>query len=159
MKLIPLTKGKFTEVDDEDFDWLNQWKWHANKTKHTCYAIRHTPMINNQRTKVLMHREILNVRKEVVVDHKDGNGLNNQRSNIRKCTTSQNLMNQKPRIGLTSQYKGVSFLKSKNRWRVQIGFNGGQIFLGYFKSEVEAAKCYDNKAKELYNEFAKPNFS
>jgi hypothetical protein len=100
MKLIPLTQGKFAMVDDADFDWLNQWNWQANLIKGIWYATRgiREPKIARgiygKVVRVSMHRVILDLKDRWELgDHLDGNGLNNQRSNLRKATNSQNLRN------------------------------------------------------------------
>lgn len=100
MKRIQLTQGKFALVDDADFEWLNQWLWHvADKDKdNSCYAIRHLG-----RTKIGMHRVIMQAPKNRQVDHRDGNGLNNCRNNLRMCTHSENLQNQRMQKGRASR--------------------------------------------------------
>lgn len=153
MKQIPLTQGQFTLVDDEDFEYLNQFKWHALKAKNTYYATRKI-----KRKIIWMHREILKLTDiKIMADHKDGNGLNNQKSNIRPCDFYQNNKNQKPRKG-TSKYKGVSWRKSRNKWVIHITINGKQKHVGSFSNEIEAAKAYDEMAKLHYGEFAYLNF-
>lgn len=94
MKLIPLTKGQSTMVDDWNYDWLMQWKWYANKNRGTYYAVR-SEKINNKATVILMHREIMNTPKSMVVDHINHDGLNNLEHNLRNCTESQNQRNQR----------------------------------------------------------------
>lgn len=118
-KKIPLTQGKFALVDDEDFEYLSQWKWHASKYSNSYYACR---TINSN--KVLMHRFILNAQKELEVDHIDGNGLNNQKLNLRIVTHSRNMQNRKNNSNNKSGYKGVFFNKREKRWMSQIGENG-----------------------------------
>lgn len=108
---------------------------------------------------MIMHRLILNAPKGIKVDHQDGDGLNNQRRNIRLATNAQNSMNQKPRVKTSSKYKGVSLDKRHGTWKSQIGKNGAIIWLGQFRSEVEAAKAYDRAAREMFGEFACLNFN
>ncbi len=170
MKRIKLTQGKFALVDDADFDWLNQFKWHATKRKKTFYA-RHT---TSSKKAVYMHRMILNTPKGKISDHKDGNGLHNYRSNLRLCTHMQNHWNQQNFRGGASKYKGVTLHKGnrfqngrgsplrKKRyiaWQSRIFYKNKYYSLGYFNDEIEAAKAYDVKAKELFGEFAYLNFS
>ena len=90
---------------------------------------------------------------------KDGDGLNNQKANLRICTRSQNKMNGKSYKNSSSKYKGIWWVKKNKKWRVRIRLNNKTIHLGYFKDETEAAKAYDSKAKELFGEFARLNFS
>jgi hypothetical protein len=151
MKKIKLTgkygSGKFVLVDDEDFEVLNKFKWYL-AGKYPVKSIGKRP----NRKKISIHRLIMNPPKNMMVDHKDNNGLNNQRSNLRICTNAQNIMNaNKFKRKCSSKYKGVSKL---NPWRASIG----NKTLGNFKTEIEAAKAYDIAAKELYKEFARLNF-
>lgn len=91
MKTIELTQGQVTLVDDEDYEWLNQWKWYANKAPYGFYAMRHSLKIEGRpRDDISMHRIIIMAQKGEQVDHKDGNRLNNCRSNLRLATVSQN---------------------------------------------------------------------
>ena len=163
MKKIPLTQGKFALVDNEDFEWLSQWKWCVLKNVSNFYAKRALSRKDtNSRTTItiLMHRIIIDATQEQEVDHRDGNGLNNCRSNLRFASRSQNNMNSHKIRGV-SKYKGVCFDKSRKnkKWKTQIGKNNKQYSLGYFDNEIEAAKTYDTKAKELFGKFARSNFS
>ncbi len=94
MKLIPLTQGKFAQVDDEDYDYLNQWKWYTTKNHKTFYAARHI-RINGKQKLIYMHRVIMNIIKGYKTDHIDHNGLNNQKYNLRICTCQENNRNRK----------------------------------------------------------------
>jgi hypothetical protein len=151
--LIPLTQGKFAIVDAEDFDRLSQYKWYAARGRSTYYATRE----ENGRT-VRMHRQIMHAPKGVLVDHIDHNGLYNRRRNLRLCTNAQNVYNQQARPNGTSKYKGVCWHKGKKKWRARIGCSGKLHSLGDYKDEIEAAKVYDDKAVELFGEFACLNF-
>ena len=93
MKTIELTQGFITEVDDQDYDYLNQFSWRVMNSGWTCYAIRDKVMEDGTRTTVLMHRELMNTPDGMVTDHINGNGLNNQRYNLRACTYSENRLN------------------------------------------------------------------
>lgn len=156
-KLIPLTQGKFAIVDAEDYDQFSQDKWFAKRRRGWVYAARTTSRSTPQRRTVWMHREIINASKGMMCDHKDHNGLNNSKSNLRLCTNSQNQQNQKPRTTGTSKYKGVNWHKN-NKWQARIGFNGRRIYLGLFDNQIDAAVAYDRKAVELFGEFACLNF-
>lgn len=166
MKMIALTQDKVALVDDEDYDLLTKHKWCAVKQKHkhgfNWYAARQiarlTPAVNRQVT-LFMHREIMNIDKRYDVDHRDNNGLNNQRSNLRQATRNQNLQNQPKTVGSNSQFKGVCWHKRDKRWRAQISINKHVIHLGNFKDEIEAAKTYDSAAKHYFGEFALTNFT
>ncbi|KKN75918.1 hypothetical protein LCGC14_0376260 [marine sediment metagenome] len=151
IKRIKLTQGKFALVDDEDFEWLNQWKWCAACSKDHWNACRGQG--------VLMHRVIMNAPKGLQVDHKNHNGLDNQRYNLRLATQSQNNWNRRVLPKGKSKYKGVfpSCLKSRP-WAASIKLNNKSTFLGYFFAEKEAGLAYDEKALELFGEFACINF-
>lgn len=157
MKEIKLTKGYVTQVDDEDFEHLNQWKWFVQIDKNTCYA-RLSINKNKKWTHHMMHRMIMNAPKHLQVDHIDKNGLNNQRSNLRLCTASQNGSN---RISLgRSKYLGVNFYcdkKGKEYIRAAIKSNGKQIYIGTFKTEEDAAMAYNKAALKYHGEFANLN--
>ena len=105
-----------------------------------------------------MHRAILNAPKGLLVDHIDGNGLNNRKSNLRLCTFAQNAHNSRPRRNSSSRYKGVCWHKLKKKWTVSIYKGGKRTYLGYYDDEIEAALAYDRKAEELFGEFAYLNF-
>ena len=156
MKKIPLTQGKFTLVDDEDFERASNYKWFRDRATYTSYATRNIGTRPNK-SKQRMHRLIMQAKKGQQIDHINGNGLDNRRCNLRFCTNSQNQMNARP-MGGSSKYKGVSWNKKGNKWYSAIRFNYKQIHLGVFVSETLAAKAYDSKAKELFGEFAYLNF-
>ena len=153
MKKIPLTQGKFALVDDDKYDWLMQWKWCVSKSGGGYYA---KAWINGKMTR--MHRLILNAKDNQEVDHRNHNTLDNRIQNIRLCTSAQNKQNSKPFKNSSSKYKGVHFLKLVEKWGVQICCEKVKYNLGYFTSEIEAAKAYDAKALELFGEFAYCNF-
>jgi hypothetical protein len=153
MKEINLTKGFVTQVDDEDYEFLNQWKWCVCEGKRVNYAVRNICR-NDKKLNLGMHRVIMNTPIDMQVDHIDHNGLNNQKSNMRNCKASQNQYNKRPFS--RSGYKGVYYI---NNYIVsQILINKKVTHLGSYKTEEEAAKSYDKKAKELHGEFALLNF-
>ncbi len=161
-KQIPLTQGQVAIVDDSDFEWLSRWKWHTCRRKtpngKIYYAGRWTSRKLGKPKLILMHRQILNATPQTLVDHKNSNGLDNQRMNLRECTSLENARNCQKHKG-ASKYKGVCWHKHFGKWMVQIRVNRKKIYLGYFKDEVEAAQAYDKKAKELFGSFAKLNFA
>lgn len=153
MKTIKLSQGKFALVDDDDYEYINQWKWCVKQCKQNYYAGRR--IIFNGKYKFLyMHRFINNTENNLQVDHIDHNGLNNQRNNLRNCTCKQNRMNQKGRS--KSGYRGVTYVK--HYIVAQFPINGKTKHIGIFKTEEEAAKAYDKMAKLHYGEFANLNF-
>jgi len=155
MKEIQLTQGKVTLVSDEDYEYLNQFKWSAVKGRRdTWYAKRNC----NGKT-LMMHREILGLTdKKTQGDHRDHDGLNNQRSNLRVTTDSQNKMNRRSATNSSSQYLGVCFHKYHKKYISSIRLNKKNYFLGYFEKPEDAAIAYDVAARKYFGEFANPNF-
>jgi hypothetical protein len=161
MKEIQLGKsGKVALVDDEWYEYLNQWKWGVHSDGYNIYAERNIT-VNNKQYTIRMHRLIMGTTNpKTHIDHINGNGLDNQINNLRECTTAQNTMNQRTKkTGQSSIYKGVYYDNAYKKYKAQIGFKGKHISLGRFESQIEAAKTYDAKAKELFGEFACPNFN
>ena len=157
MKQIPLTKNKFAIVDDKDFERLNRFKWSASSRSYGGFAASrecNCPLVKDSYAFIYMHRQITSCPKGLEVDHISHNTLDNRRINLRIVTKGQNQMNSKPKTGSVSKYKGVFRLKNSKKWMAQIRFNGKATYLGLFKDEVEAAKKYNTKAKELFGEFA-----
>ncbi|MGG1598512.1 AP2 domain-containing protein [Paenibacillus naphthalenovorans] len=156
MKSIPLSKGKFALVDDEDFDLVSEFTWQAVQIHKVWYAI--TTVYRDGKSQTLyMHRLIMNPKPGQEVDHKNRNGLDNRRSvNLRIVDHATNQHNQRSK-GL-SRYKGVNWRKDRGKWRAEIRKGKIRLFLGHFSDEVDAAKAYDAAARELYGEFASTNF-
>jgi hypothetical protein len=144
MKLIRLATGEYSMVDDDDYEYLSLLKWHVNKGKYTnyarcCFGPRNFPV------NILMHRLILNVlilQTDLQIDHIDGDGLNNQRSNLRIVTRRVNQLNR--RFPSTSKYPGVYWNKKDKIWQVQIRVDGKQTYLGASKSEENAYDIYQD---------------
>lgn len=154
-KKIELSRGMYALVDDADFDELSKFNWYASEKSRNVYAARRAK--EGTRKMIYMHRQILNVKKGLVVDHINGNALDNRRENLRICTHAQNLMNQKPQIGKSSKYKGVSWDKRRNKWEAYIMLNDKKVSLGRFDIESDAARAYDKKASVAFGEFANTN--
>ena len=148
---IPLTKGYAALVDDDKYEWLMQWKWHAVVRPVNVNAARR---VGYRGKYIYMHKQLLPCDPAFEIDHKDRNGLNNQMDNLRIATSSQNSINF-PRINKTG-YRGVA--KNHNRWMAMIKTNHLNIYLGTFDSAQEAAKAYDEAARNLHGEFAWLNF-
>lgn len=158
MKMIPLTQGFVALVDDADYERVCQFNWMADVKPKTVYAIRATVKDDGRKTTQYLHRFILGVTdRRVQVDHRDHNGLNCQRYNLRPATNQQNCQNSRSRGG-ASQFKGVAWNKQKRKWVASIGANGRHKSLGYFHDEVDAALAYDAAAREQYGTFAYTNF-
>jgi pheromone shutdown-related protein TraB len=150
IRFIPLTRGKAAIVDAEDYEILRKFKWHSLHNGKKTYAYHSFGGKN-----IGMHRIIMQEPKGFVVDHIDGNGLNNTRRNLRVCTWSQNQLNSRPR-GKTSRYKGVC--RHRNKWLVSMKIKGKNKYIGCFDDEIEAAKTYDRAAKIYLGSFAYLNF-
>jgi len=158
-KTIPVGIHHFALVDDEDYDDLIQFSWNITDTSNSRspYAIRNLPTQHDgiHRTEG-MHQRIAGHER---VDHQNGNGLDNRRSNLRAATSSTNKANApKYRGAYTSAFKGVTWYRRGKRWMAQIVVRGKHHHLGYFDDEVEAAKAYDKAALHFFGEFAYPNF-
>ena len=151
-KIIPLTQGKETIVDDDMFDYLNRWKWFfANG-----YAVRKPVHGENGKT-IFMHRVIADTPDGMDTDHTNCNKLDNRSDNLRICTRSQNKMNAGKHVDNTSGFKGV--YQNNGSWTVRICNQRKCIYLGCFKSKEEAASAYDEAAKKYHGEFARVNFA
>ena len=150
--LIQASNKKYVyfEIDDEDFDKVAKYKWLVDKNGYIQTKIKSQL--------VSLHRFLLNLQKGdgKIVDHANGNKLDNRRSNLRLCTKQQNIYNSKPMLNTASKYKGVR--KNYNGWTSVITRDGKKINLGYFTSEVEAAEYYDIAAYIVHKEFAYYNF-
>jgi hypothetical protein len=153
MEEIKLTRGFVALVDDEDYEYINQWKWCVTECKGRRYATR-AYKENGKNHYLFLHRVIMQTPINLVVDHMDHNGLNCQKHNMRNCTRKQNLQNKLPQKNSSSKYLGVSYSKEMKKFRADIN----DVFLGYFPDELDAAKAYDAKALETYGEYANLNF-
>jgi hypothetical protein len=153
MKLIPLNRGYEAMVDDEDYDNLMRYKWGAQvHNSNSIYATRSEPMQNF----------LMNPPKGFIIDHKDRNGLNNQKSNLRIATYSQNVI--RPQYNSTG-YRGVKKIHSQSKidrgyqkWGAFLRINGVTLYCGRYDSPQEAALAYDKAAKQYHGEFAILNF-
>lgn len=146
MKLIQLTRGKFAQVDEADYEYINQWKWYADKNNTSWYAKR-----NNGKSTITMHQQLMGKKIGKAIDHKDRNGLNCQRDNLRFCSRSENQCNR--RAWGISKYKGVYFTK-RGKWMSRISFGLKRIYLGVFESEIEAAMAYNKISEQLHKNFS-----
>lgn len=149
MKIIPLTQGYEALIDDEDYVKLSAYSWHALNHKERGYIYAAT----NYKGKTLYLHNLITGWK--IVDHKNHNTLDNRKENLRKSTHQQNCFNtRKHKDAVHSKYKGVT---KQRRWRARIRHNYKLIHLGYFNTEEEAALAYNEKAKQLFGEFANLN--
>jgi len=159
MKRIFLNHNQSTIVDSWQYEQLNKHKWYAYFEKKTqSYYVRRDEMINNKRRTILMHRQILQARKGQIVDHKNHDTLDNQKNNLRFCTYSQNNSNRIKNKNNKYPYKGISYDKKYDKWYGIISYDGKTHNLGCFKTAKEAALAYDEKAQEIFKEYAYLNF-
>ncbi len=152
-KIIKLTKGYETTVDDDWYEILSSYQWVAIMGRHG-----QSPYVRSRGRKyVIMHRLIMDAPIDSQVDHINGNTLDNRKSNLRICTPSQNCMNRNKKKNSHSSYKGVHQRCDNGRWRAHIAFNKKRTWIGHFNSEIEAAIAYNEAAKKYHGEFAKLN--
>ena len=157
---IPLTKGYVTVVSPEDSD-LAGFNWYVLPSKHTIYAMRGIRVQEGEpQTKQLLHRVILQrildrpLERGEFVDHRDGDGSNNRRENLRLASHTENIRNQRKSSVNTSGHKGAYWRKDVSKWVAHIGVNGKLIYLGYFANIEDAAAAYREAADKYYGEFA-----
>ena len=159
MKTIQLSGNAIATIDDADLPLVSAYQWSVESRGGRQYAVCYLDPRDLTR-KLLMHRLIMNAPRSEVVDHIDGDGLNNQRVNLRVCTIAQNGMNrrkQRTRAKTASCFKGVSWDQTNEKWRARIVLKGKQKSLGYFCSESEAARAYDAAAVLHFGAFACTN--
>ena len=160
MKRIPLTRGKFALVDDRDYEELSRFKWHTmfSPTNGNFYAARDGRNLARDKGRyVVMHRQILGIcDRNISVDHKNHNGLDNRKSNLRVCTASQNMMNRRgAQKNSTTGWRGV-YIDKRNpirKFYSEIRAGKKKIFLGYFKTVSEARRAYASANRKYYGEF------
>ncbi len=161
MREVMLTRGKVALVDDEDFDLVRDYTWRAYKGNQSWYAATSIKKADGRFTTLSLHFLLMG-RNNLEVDHKNGNGLDNRRNNLRFSTSLQNSRN-KPKFNserrqFTSLYKGVHFHKKSGKWRAMIKISGMQRHLGLFSDPTQAAHAYDQAAQHYFADFARTNF-
>jgi hypothetical protein len=152
-KTIQLTQGKVAIVDDADYDRLNAFRWYASNGRSGHYASRCPG-----RNRIPMHREVMGASAGQVVDHKNGNTLDNRRENLRLCLVKNNAHNQKRHSNNSSGYKGVHWHSRVKKWAASIMYELQAKHLGYFKDPRDAAEAYDRAALHHFGEYAFTNF-
>lgn len=161
VNIIPLTRGCYTILDEEDYHRFKIDRWYTQINANSCYAYR-TEKANGKKFELGLHRAVLGLGYEdgVIVDHINRNTLDNRKCNLRITDKRGNSINrQKIRRDTSSVYKGVSFDKQRNNWQAYIKDNGIRISLGRYGTELEAAEAYDLMAKRLFGELACLNLS
>lgn len=155
MAEIILTQGRVALVDDSDFEWLSQWKWHVFKgCSGHVYAARNGPPDNTgRRAHIFMHRVLVEPPAGLIVDHINGNGLDNQRANLRVADTTRNMWNRAPNRSGSSTHKGVYWHKQHSKWVAAIQVEKKRRHLGLFQSEAEAAAAYRRAAVAAHGRF------
>ena len=147
-------KIQYAVVDPEDYQKLSQYDWQFFEKNTRCYAA-----VFCDGGILYMHRFIMNASKGQIIDHRNNEGLDNRKANLRFATISQNNYNKKPVTkNNTSRFRGVQKKKGRNKYHASIGCNGKHIYLGTFYNEEDAARAYDEAAKKYYGEFAILNF-
>lgn len=163
MKEIVLSQGKIAIVDDEDFGFLNRFTWCVRHCVDRDYAVT-AKNFDGKYHATFLHRMIMNAPSHMVVDHVNGNPLDNRKENLRICSQLENSRNRQANKG--QKYKGVALInikgvkrpKTNRRFFASIFYQGKSVRIGYFETENEAAKAYDEKARKLFGEFANLNF-
>lgn len=152
---VPLTKGYVALVDEEDYALVSRFKWMLNgnpKKRACCYAV------TSDDSRVAMHRMIIGARAGQVIDHANGDGLDNRRANLRPCTQQQNMRNRRISKNNQSGFKGVYRRAGERRFAAALTVDKKQITVGWYDTALEAGVAYDLAAKQLFGEFARLNF-
>jgi hypothetical protein len=151
---IPLTRGFEAVIELVDLPLVSRHNWHAMPVGQTVYAVRKEYGSGKQQA-VLMHRVVTGAADGSDVDHRDRDGLNNRRANLRVCSRSENMRNQPTPRHNSSGAKGVSWVAGRNKWLAQIKVNGRQVNLGRFDTLEAAQAAYADGAAKYHGEFAR----
>jgi len=154
MKKIELTNGGFTLIDDEDYEKVSLYKWRRDSLAN--HVVR-TFGPKNKRRLIRLHRYVMNAISGQIIDHIDGNVLNNQKTNLRIANKSTNGMNRNKQCNNKSGYKGVCFHKPANKWVAQLVVNGIKVLNSFHTTKEDAARAYNEAAIKYHGEFAKLN--
>lgn len=155
VKAIPVGKCRLSIIDQDDYDRISKSSWFVKKGRYTCYA--GTRDCHKKTTS--LHREVLNLKQgDPIIDHRNGNGLDNRKCNLRISTYEANNFNSRIRSDNISGYRGVSWHKGRKKWCAQISVNKKVIHGGYYSNPQAAAMAYDKLAIINRGEYAKLNF-
>lgn len=154
-RLVRLTRGKVAVVDEEDFDWIMRWKWRAVRKRSDWCAARTGP----ENKTIYMHRVLTFAEPNEEVDHKNGDGLDNRQTNLRRCTPQENQRGFRRRLaGKTSRFRGVYWHRRGKKWAAQIMLRPGvNRHIGLFDDEDEAGRAYAKMARLHFGAFADAN--
>lgn len=155
---LPLTQGQQTVIDAEDWPRVSAYKWSAERRSNGFYAGSGVRLPDGRTHRFRLHRFLVDAAPGTIVDHIDGDTLNNTRANLRFVTASQNAMNRAPGKRNHSGYKGVQWHPDHHRWMARIRHKGTVHYLGYFRVAEDAARAYDVHARILHGPFARLNF-
>lgn len=155
MTEVPLSNGLVAVIDDEDAAAVLAYRWHAQPRRHTTYAYRCFVNAEKKWSTQALHKFLTGY---AVTDHVNGDGLDNRRANLRAATTPENGRNRRRGDNNTSGYKGVSLQRSSGRWVAHLQSEVRRLHLGRFSTPEEAARAYDEAARELYGDYAALNF-
>lgn len=158
MKFIPLTQGKTALIDDEDFELVSEYKWYPLSTSAGLVYANGYLLRNGHRSVVLMHRLLMNAQPGQGIDHRNRNGLDNRRFNLRFATRSQNAINRISKRKASSRFKGVHWHKSNRKWVARVRYGKQEFHIGYFREEKAAALAYDAAVLKICPDYARLNF-
>lgn len=158
---------RVTLVSPEDAGWVNEWTWHLDGKGYVKRTVRLTPGRKGKKTSVFLHRLVTKARTGQIVDHIDGNPLNNQRGNLRLATALENARNvTSSKNRKAGKFKGVYFIKKSGKWGAAIGAgekkpNGKarMLYQGCYDTQEEAARAYDAAARRYFGPYAATNFA
>lgn len=155
MRTIKTTKGQSYKICDCHYDMTKGWKWTAfTGGRDKRYYMVRRELIDGRQKTILLHRWVMGMPEGMIVDHINGNGLDNRCKNLRVCTQSQNNANQKgAKHNSKSGHKGVYWHKAAQKWCAEVVFDYKKHYLGVYKNKLDAVEAYNKKAKELYGDF------
>jgi hypothetical protein len=151
---VPLTRGYYAIINADDVEKVERYQWHAMVRARTVYAVR-SDYSSGKMKKIGMHRLIANAGDMHVIDHIDGDGLNNRSANLRQASVSQNCMNRRLAKNSTTLCKGVTFVAKEKKYWARIMANGSRVSLGYYKTAQEAAAAYVAASSQYHGEFGR----